>query len=362
MNRLVNRYIANRTLVAVFGLLGALSGLAFTADFVENLRFAGKFDGDAGFALALTALRTPGLVQAMLPFVFLFGAISMFWQLNRRSELAVLRSAGLSIWSLIAPAALVAAVFGLLTIALLDPLAARMMRLSEDMSAELSGKSANLVRVFGDAVWLRQRDEGATLIIKAGSLDAATGALTDVTIWRLRSDATFEERIDAPRAVLSGRMIELEEARTRSDGEQLPRRTPRYMVPTRLTSSDLKEGAPPPETLSVWALPRFMVMAQSAGLSTVPYEMRFHDLCSTPLKLVAMVLIAAVFAMRPLRSGGTARLLLAAIGSGFGLYILAALSAALGESGTAPVALAAWAPAIVTMLAAGSFLLRAEEA
>jgi lipopolysaccharide export system permease protein len=103
-------------------------------------------------------------------------------------------------------------------------------------------------------------------------------------------------------------------------------------------------------------------MAQSAGLPTIPYDMRFHDLCSTPLKLVAMVLIAAVFAMRPVRSGGVARLLLSAIAAGFALYVLSAISAAMGESGTVPVAVAAWAPAIVALLAAGSFLLKAEEA
>jgi lipopolysaccharide export system permease protein len=183
-----------------------------------------------------------------------------------------------------------------------------------------------------------------------------------VTIWRLSHDAAFEERIDAPVAQLSGRIIELKDARMKTTGSQITQRTPIYAVPTALTLSALRENVPLPETMSIWDLPRYMVLAKSVGLSTTRYNIRFHDLCSTPLKLTAMVLIAALFSLGPARSGGAFRLLIAAVGSGFALYVISELSTALGESGAAPEALAAWTPALVATIVAVSLLMRLEEA
>lgn len=355
------RYIAGRMLAAVIGLLGALSAIVLLADLVENLRFAGKSGADFGFALQLTLLRIPAIAQTLLPFIFLFAAIWMFRDLNRRSELAVMRSAGLSVWRLVGPAAFLAAVGGLLVIIAIDPLSARMMAYGEKMKNDIRGKSTSVVRVFGDGIWLRQRDAAETLLINAASVDE-TGALKGVTIWRLSPDAAFEERIDAPAAQLSGRTIELKDARMKTTGGQITHRTPAYAVPTALTLSALRENAPLPETMSIWDLPRYMLLAEQVGLSTTRYNIRFHDLCSTPLKLTAMVLIAALFSLGPARSGGAFRLLVAAVGSGFALYVLSEISTALGESGAAPEALAAWTPALVATIVAVSLLMRLEEA
>ena len=356
------RYMAGRMLTAVAGLFLALSAVVLLADLVENLRFAGKAGGDFAFALQLTLLRTPAIAQTLLPFIFLFASIWMFTQLNRRSELAVMRSAGLSVWRLVGPAAFIAAVAGFFVIVAIDPLSARMMAFGETMKNEIRGKTSSVVRVFGDGIWLRQRDAQETLLINATSLDAVKGSLQNVTIWRLSADSAFEERIDAPEAQLSGRTIELKDARMKTAGSQVTQRTPLYSVPTALTLSALRENAPNPETMSIWDLPRFMVLAESVGLPTTRYNIRFHDLCSTPLKLTAMVLIAALFSLGPMRSGGALRLLIAAVGSGFALYILAELSTAMGESGTAPEALAAWTPAIIAAMVSVSLLTRLEEA
>ncbi len=356
------QYIVKRMIVALFSLFLALSVMIMLVDLVENMRFSGKAGGDFGFALQLTLLRTPALTQAMAPFIFLFAAMWMFYQLNRRSELAIMRSAGLSVWRLVGPAALVAALGGFLIIVVADPLAARMMSDGDTMKNDIRGKTSSLMRVFGDGIWLRQRDEAETLLINADSFDPVDGVLKDVTVWRLSPASAFEERIDAPEARLSGRTIELHQALMKAHGEQVSRRTPVYSVPTKLTLADLRESVPPPETMSIWDLPRFILLAEAAGLPTVRYDIRFHDLCSTPLKLVAMVLIAAIFSLGPLRGGGAMKLAAAAIGSGFALYLLSELASALGETEKAPVALAAWAPALVVTIIAVTSLMRLEEA
>lgn len=355
------QYIISRSALAVIALFAGLAGMVMLVDLLENLRFASKVGGDFGFALQVTLLRTPAMTQSLAPFVFLFASIWMFSQLNRRSELAVMRSAGLSIWRLIGPAAFLAAFGGLLVIVFVDPMSARMMAFGDKMKTDIRGQTFSLVRVFGDGIWLRQRDEGELLLINAASFDAERGSLQRVTIWRLSPEGAFKERIDAPEAVLAGRTIELRDARMKAAGDKFSSRTPSYTVPTSLTLADFRESVPPPESMSIWDLPRFIMLAEAAGLSTVRYNIRFHELCSIPLKLIGMVLIAAVFSIGPMRQGGATRLLLAAVASGFLLYILSELSTALGESGVAPEPLAAWAPAVIAVIVAISLLMRHEE-
>jgi lipopolysaccharide export system permease protein len=272
-----------------------------------------------------------------------------------------MRSAGLSVWRLIGPAALVAAIAGVVMMTLLDPMAASMMAHGEKMKNNVRGKSTSLVRVFGDGLWLRQRDYDETLLINADAFEPASATLTGVTIWRLSPDHAFKERIDAETATLSGRTIDVRAARLTESGGRPAQRTPLYSIPTRLTLADLSDGVPLPETMSLFDLPRFILLAEAAGLPTTRYHLRFHDLCSTPLKLVGMVLIAAIFALGPLRSGGAGRLAAAGVGAGFALYVLYEMAEALGESGAAPVALAAWTPTLVGVLAATTALLRFEE-
>ena len=356
------RYLTQRTIFAIAALVLALSCLVVLVDLIENLRYIDKFkNGGFGTALALAILRTPALVLTMLPFVLLFGSIWLFTQLNRRAEIAVMRSAGLSVWRLVGPPTLLAALLGFLVITVFDPAATRMRAESERMRDDVRGARSSMMRVFGDGVWLRQRDASHILLINARSIDAEKGALSNVVMWRLDNDSAFLERVDAPEAQLSGRTIEFQKARVKEAAERLDHRMPVYSIPTTLQLSDLKERLESPETLSLWRLPKFILLAEAAGVPAAPYNIRFHDLCSTPLKLLAMVLIAALFSLRPVRSGGGLQLFLIAVGAGFALYIVSEMSTALAESGAAPIALAAWTPAIVATLIAVSGLLQFED-
>ncbi|MEO0399853.1 MAG: LPS export ABC transporter permease LptG [Pseudomonadota bacterium] len=356
------RYLTGRMAFIVCALYVGFAALIFIADFMENLRFAGKYaNGDFGFALRLTAMRTPGLGQILTPFVFLFGSLWLFASLNRRSELSVMRSAGLSIWRLIGPPALFAALCGVLIVLFVDPVVTRMTSFSEQMKNDIRGKKTSLVKVFGDGIWLRQRTGDVTVMINAASLAKKQSALKDVTVWLLDDRSVFLERIDAPRAVFRDHQLVLHNAVMKKPGDKLPQKTPLYSLSSSLTIEDFRDGTQTPETMSLWDLPHYTRIAEAAGLPTVRYQLRFHDLCATPLRLSAMVLIAALFCLKPVRSGGAFRLVLAAVAAGFLVYFVSEISTALGESNTAPVVLAAWGPVLAAVILAVTGLLHFEE-
>ncbi len=356
------RYIALRSIVAVGALMIVFASLVAMIDLIENLQFAAEAPGgNLGLALTVTLLRTPAITLMLTPFAFLFGSIWTFNQLNRRSEIAVMRSAGLSIWRLIGPAMLIAAVAGLGLITIVDPLSSRLFGYAEDIKLQKGGDESNLVKVHNDGLWLRQRDETSQIIINARNVDKDRGALTGVTVWRFAPGSVLLERIDSEEAILAGRTMELHDARLVSMADLQQQRTPIYAIPTALTPRDLGERIVPPETMSLWQLPRFVMLAEAAGLPTARYNIRFHDLCSTPLKLLAMVLLAAAFSLRPMRMGGAMQLVALSVLAGFLLFALSEISTALGESGLAPVALAAWTPAVAATIAAMTALLHFED-
>ena len=72
--------------------------------------------------------------------------------------------------------------------------------------------------------------------------------------------------------------------------------------------------------------------AEDAGFTAVRHRMHFYALIALPLALGAMVVIAAAFALRPMRLGGTGGLLAAAAGVGFVFYFFSDFTEALGLS------------------------------
>ncbi len=356
------KYIAVQTLWGVVGLFIILTGLILLIDLIESLREVEKIEqAGFGFALKLTFLRTPKLALTLTPFIFLFGAMWAFFQMNRRSEIAVMRSAGMSVWEIISPAALLSFLIGMLVLTAADPLASKMNAQAEIAKNEIRGKGENLLKMLQGSIWLRQRDGDTALILHAKEYDPSSNKLSEVTLWKRSLEGAFIERWDADSAIIGDKKFELQNAllSTLDTSETEIRET--QIVTSAFNLSDLKESVAKPETLSFWALPEFIDLAKDAGLPIVKYHLRYHDLISLPFKLFAMVLIAATFSMRPIRGGGTFPLILSGIVAGFGLFIFAELSNATAEAMVAPVWLAAWAPAALAVLISVTLLLYTED-
>lgn len=364
MNRLIlARYIALRFAIAAGGLAVMLTALTVLIDLFETLRIVEKTaEGGVADAVLMTLLRTPKLVQVLLPFAFLFGAMFAFFQLNKRSELAVMRSAGMSVWSILGPAVGVALVCGLAIIFLYDPLAGRLTAQAERLRGSLSGVQRSLLQVSPTGLWLRQTDaEERRLIIHAERVRAADERLEAVTIWRFQPDGSALDRISAPSATMTDGAFRLTDA-TRlviTDGSSEPFRE---VVPSAFTFQQLNKTAAKPETMSVWQLPGFIRLAETAGFPALDYKLHLQLLWATPVQYAVLVLIAAAFSIRPMRGGGSARLAASGVGIGFALYVLSEIAEAFGESGSAPIIVAAWTPVLLGAAFGVNLLVHQEEA
>ena len=108
------RYFGLRFLSAVLLVFAGIFVLVTLIDYIELMRRAGDIPNVSAVLVAKTSFyRVPQVVERILPFCVLIGAMSCYLNLSRRLELVVARSAGMSAWQFVTPALVVAFVLGL---------------------------------------------------------------------------------------------------------------------------------------------------------------------------------------------------------------------------------------------------------
>lgn len=337
-----------------------LAFIVSTFDAVELLRRAAGRDYVPMIEiLRMTALKLPQMMEVLAPFVFLFGAIAVFWRLNRSNELVVIRTGGVSVWQFLKPALIVAGVWGMVQTALFNPFAAAMYGRYTLLEARYFEGGIHQAFISTDGLWLRQRDDSAEMIIHAGVVEPDF-SLRQINAFVLAADFQFQRRIDATGARLAdGQWLFTNATITGADGERRQQAT--LSVASNLTPDKIQESFSPPESLSVWKLPAFIDVLDNSGFSSSAHRLHFHVLLTTPFVLMAMVLLAACFSISPLRHKRTLLLITGALVAGFLFYTFADIVHALGSSGRLPAWLAAWSPFMVATLLGVTSLLHFED-
>lgn len=348
IGRTLGIYIGTRFLRATLGVFFTVFGLVYVLDFVELVRRAGDLAGVGPIDMALLALyRTPSVTEQVLPFAILFGAMAAFLQLSRKLELVVARAAGISAWQFLQPGLFVAALIGLFSVLVFNPLAATLKQQASEIETALFASSPGAIA--GANVWIRQRNPDGTAIIRAASIAEGSTEVAGVTVFSFDREGRFQERIEAASGVLREGFWNFHNARIVGlEGE--PQRFATYQLASSLDPAQLRRSFTPPDSVPFWDLRSLAEQTERAGLDATPYRLRYETLVARPVLFVAMVLVAASVSLRFFRFGGVGPLVLAGIAAGFLLYVSTELMEDLGASGLVGTTLAAWFPAVVGSL------------
>lgn len=334
--------------------------LIFLVDFTE---FSSRSSGLPGFtfglALLISALRVPMVVLQTVPFVALFAAMATLVSLNRKYELVIARSAGISAWQFLVPPCLGAFLFGVLTVAVLNPIAARGFLASETIETSLRSGSSNAVSAFSSP-WIRQKTGTSDTIIGARAVLNQGMELSDAVFFAFDPEGNIIERRDAARAYLRDGYWELHDVKLFNGRDQV-RPLAEDRVATDLRPEFVQERLARPETIPFFDLPAKIEVARSFGLRASAFAMQFYSLMALPVLMVAMTLIAATVSMRFERMGQSATMILGGVVAGFLLYVVTVLVKAFGNAGFVPPYIAAWLPVIVAMFFGVTFLLYKED-
>lgn len=360
----IERYVLSYMLLGVIGALAIISSVILLIQFVELTSQVGtRADVGADLIFELTLLRVPSIIQILLPFCFLFGGIGAFVALNRRSELVAMRAAGVSAWRFILPSAAGAFVLGILAVGGLNPLSAA-------LNAQFELQRARLMENYlGDQpkdIWLRQGDEKTQIVIHARDRDVKRGTVTlkGVSLFiyekNARGQPEFRRRLEAGEATLQPGYWRLKNVREATAGDSSIR-SDTLSIRSTLDEEAAMERLASPEAIAFWRLPKAIQLTEQAGFSANGYRLRFQQLLATPLLFAAMSILAAAFSLRLARLGGLAGLAGAGVALGFIMFFFNQFAGALAKADIIPLFAAAWAPAVVALLAGVTLLCYTED-
>lgn len=350
----ITRYVMTQVAGGVTLALLIILSMTVLIDFVELSRtIATRADVSALRLMFLALMRAPSLIETTLPFIFLFGVMWAMFGLNRRSELVVMRAAGMSAWRFLTPAVVIALVSGVVATTLINPAAARLSAEFERRKAAILNPGIGAVKLSEGGVWLREAREDGQLVIRADRAEAGGRRLVNATLYFYETSddnrPAFARRIDATRAVLRAGFWQLSDAWETAPGTPALRHDS-IAIPTTLAAEGLLETYGAPNTQSFWNLRRQGRLLNEAGFEASAYELRWHRLLALPLTLAAMTIIATAASMRLARRGGAFQLAATGAAVGFILFFADNFLAAFGRTDVLPVSLAAWAAPAVTLL------------
>lgn len=347
--RLTIYFLKNFSLWVGIGFF-VCANVIFFADFVELLRKSATIDVAFSDLLVISLFRLPNLLQEIMPFAFLFGAILFFTRINKNLEMVIARSAGVSVWQLLLPLMLASIAFGLFVILAFNPFAAALNSRAAELSDSYFENKVSQIKVSEYGLWLKQinPDKSETLISVA-NISADNKKFSNLTIFEFTPESHFIRRIDAELGLLEKSLWQFKNVIINRP-DALPERLPSYEIPTNLTLLQIQDSFSEPQSLSFWELPKFITLLEESGFGALRHKLHFETLLTLPVMLAAMVLLASVFSLRFSRQNKNSILISSAIFSGFVFYFVTKLVASLGIAGTIPVYMAAWSPSLIFIL------------
>jgi lipopolysaccharide export system permease protein len=212
-------------------------------------------------------------------------------------------------------------------------------------------------------LWLRESSGNEAIVVHANGVRQQGKSLTmsDVSVYVLDLSDRLVYGVEADEGELINGVFHLQHAHIVRAGQPEEVRD-FYDFPTQLTVARIQDNFAMPDTVSFWKLPAFIRFFESAGFSASRHKLHYQYLLASPILLVAMVLVAAVFSLNPdLRSGGLLLRVIGGVTAGFLFYFFQKVVYALGLSSTVPILLAAWTPAIVAGLFGLAMLFHLED-
>jgi lipopolysaccharide export system permease protein len=357
----LSRYFGMRFLGSVMSTFVGVIVLAAMIDYFELMRRGADWPKATPLILAeISMFRIPQLTEHIMPFAVLVGAMSCYLTLSRRLELVIARSVGMSAWQFVAPALVVAFLFGTIATTVYNPLAARLHERSKRLEDQMLGEAPTALQASSSGFWVRQKSADGTAIINAQTSREQGSSLGSVTAYVFDTEGHFRQRIEARTAELEHGYWQLGDARIFASGNP-PQIIPSYRLATNLTLAQVRESFATPETVPFWQLPSYIDLADKAGLAAAGYRLQYDELIARPFLLCAMVLLAAAFSLRFFRFGGVQRMILSGITAAFMLFVLQKITEDMSSAELMAPATAAWIPVLVGGLTGFVVLLYQED-
>ncbi|HTK34267.1 MAG TPA: LptF/LptG family permease [Caulobacteraceae bacterium] len=354
MGGVLFRYLSTMLLKRTFATLLVLVGLLQVVDLFDASSEVLKRGLGMGGILEYEFLRTPVMIEQILPVAVLVGALTCFTGLARNSEMAALRATGATIYRIVAlmlPAAALVAVLHFLIADQVSPRAQQAFTVWWNSHPPKTQAVATKIK----PVWFRT---GSYLVYAEGA-SADGRRLEKPRIYRREPGGRMSERLLARSAAfgVDGRWTldgvqELDVAPTSLNNARQGQR----VWNADLDPADVVTVFSPEERISAGKALRAMTGNRPADKSPAYYATRIQRALAEPLGALVMLLLAAPAALAHQRNS-QATLLMFSLAAGLMFLAVDGVLTALGQTNVLPPLLAAWAgPALFAALAGAALV------
>ena len=163
--RTLSFYFAKRFMLAVIGVFVGVFFLVGIIDYIEMTRRVGDMPNVSSLTAAqISFFRLPLMLERLMPFCVLIGAMTCYLSLSRRLELVIARAAGMSAWQFVSPALISALLFGIFATVIYNPVSAAPAGASRKLEAEIFNEhairdAADVRRILGPPAQRRRRSD-----------------------------------------------------------------------------------------------------------------------------------------------------------------------------------------------------------
>lgn len=309
----------------------------------------------------------PFILYNVTPLCSLVAVLITFGALSRSSEITAMKATGVSLYRIVTPVLLVAAVLSVLLFAFDESYLPAANRRQEALLSSIKGKPAQTF-LRPDRKWMSGQASGSgepTRIFYYQAFDPVRNVFANITVFEFEPGTfTLSRRIYAESAHWDEEAghWEFENGweRVFANGDSVTnyhtfqessfgevRETPIYF----------KKEERPSQEMSYSELSSYIRDLQQSGFDTTPLRVQLNRKLAYPLLTLVMAILAVPFSLLAGKRGG-----LAGIGAAVALailyWVLAGISENLGNVNSLPAVLAAWSPDLLFAMAGSYLLLR----
>ena len=348
------RLFLTRSLAVMIALVLILMTLDLLGESGKILAIPGNTDADLW---RYVSYRVPMLISRFLPFSVLLGTLIAFVGLNQNSEVVAMKAAGLSAHQILAPLVVASIGISAALFAFNEGVVVNSTRRVTAWSDNDYKPVPQASGIIGN-VWVLSGDD----LIRAGTVGGNPFTAQGVTIYD-RTGGVLQRKIDAARAVPRPRTGDwlLQNVRIYDANMNVVRSASSVAGMRGVTQTQLTLAKVDPTELDYWTLKKRIAELEAAGRPVDEARAGLAHKIAGPLSTLLMPLLAAIAAFGLARAGQV--LLRAVIGMalGFAYFMVDNFSLAMGNAGTYPPLVAAWAPFFLFLLIGETVLIRTEE-
>jgi len=310
----------------------------------------------------------PFILYNVTPLCSLVAVLITFGALSRSSEITAMKATGVSLYRIVTPVLLVAAVLSALLFAFDESYLPAANRRQEALLSSIKGKPAQTF-LRPDRKWISGQGSTSstepTRIFYYQAFDPDRNIFANITVFEFQPDSfTLSRRIYAESAhwdpsahqwiFVNGWERAFDNGDTVTSYRTFQQAS---FAGIQETPSYFKKEERPSQEMSYSELSAYIHDLQQSGFDTTPLRVQLNRKLSYPLLTLVMAILAVPFSLAAGKRGSLAGIG-AAVALAIAYWVLAGISENLGNVNSLPAVLAAWSPDLLFAMAGSYLLLR----